>query len=225
MNLNMTWWWMARLIYWQQELKRNDTWHTFDERETKSKKKTSFLYSLCNYCMTHIMGCIFHFDNTLQSSLLSWCHRLRARMTTTPLLRSNPAVLFVIHLYTSIHLQEQRRYKKMQACHSLWSAWAGWGDFFFLLFWRVEFLTWKLALNPICTGRHIFGQSCAAADRENEPSILHNVAWLLSYLPPATLNLATFLQPGKIFQFKDTEGLLFCLLMALKSRYHQKVKP
>lgn len=49
---------------------------------------------------------------------------------------------------------------------------------------RVEFLTWKLALNPICTGRHIFGQSSATADRENEPSVLHYVAWLLSYLPP-----------------------------------------
>lgn len=39
----------------------------------------------------------------------------------------------------------------------------------------VEFLTWKLALNPICTGRHIFGQSSATADRENEPSIPYNV--------------------------------------------------
>lgn len=53
---------------------------------------------------------------------------------------------------------------------------------------RVEFLTWKLALNPICTGRHIFGQSSAAADRENEQSVPHNVAWLLSYLPPANFN-------------------------------------
>lgn len=189
MNLNMTWWWMARLIYWQQELKRNDTWHTFDERETKSKKKekTPFLYSLCNYCMTHIMACIFHSDNTLQSSLLSWCHRLRARMTTTPLLRSNPAALFVIHLYTSIHLWEQRLYKKCRLVTRSDRPKRVGGTFFFSFFfssWHVEFLTWKLALNPICTGRHIFGQSCAAADRENEPSILHNVAWLLSYLPP-----------------------------------------
>lgn len=83
MNLNMTWWWMARLICWQQELKRNDTWHRFDERYTKSKKRLLFLYSLCNYCMTHIMGCIFHSDNTLQSSLLSWCHRLRAHDNNT----------------------------------------------------------------------------------------------------------------------------------------------
>lgn len=82
-------------------------------QKVKKKKKTPpFLYSLCNYCMTHIMGCIFHSDNTLQSSLLSWCHRLRARMTTTPLPRSKPAALFVIHLYTSIHLREQRLYEK-----------------------------------------------------------------------------------------------------------------
>lgn len=149
----------------------------------KVKKKTPFLYSLCNYCMTHIMGCIFHSDNTLQRSLLSWCHRLRARMTTTPLPRSNPAALFVIHLYTSIHLREQRLYKKCRLVARSDRPERVGGTFFFF-FWRVEFLTWKLALNPICTGRHIFGQSCAAADRENEPSILHNVAWLLSYLPP-----------------------------------------
>lgn len=41
---------------------------------------------------------------------------------------------------------------------------------------RVEFLTWKLALNPICTGRHIFGRGSATADRENEPSIPYNMA-------------------------------------------------
>lgn len=154
------------------------------------------------------MGCIFHSDNTLQSSLLSWCHRLRARMTTTPLPRSKPAVLFVIHLYTSIHLREQRLYEKCRLVTGSDRPESVEGFFFFFP-QRAEFLTWKLALNPICTGRHIFGQSSATADRENEPSILHNVAWLLSYLPPATLNLAKFLQPCESFQSKDTEGLLF----------------
>lgn len=218
MNLNMTWWWMARLIYWQQELKRNDTWHTFDERETKSKKKKKrllFLYSLCNYCMTHIMGCIFHSDNTLQSSLLSWCHRLRARMTTTPLPRPNPAVLFVIHLYTSIHLREQRLYKK---CRLVTRSDRDGGIFFFFS-WRVEFLTWKLALNPICTGRHIFGQSCAAADRENEPSILHNVAWLLSYLPPCNFKPSYISAASRNLSIQRHWRITFCLLMTLKSRY------
>lgn len=152
------------------------------KRRQKVKKKTPFLYSLCNYCMTHIMGCIFHSDNTLQSSLLSWCHRLRARMTTTPLLRSKPAALFVIHLYTSIHLREQRLYEKCRLVTRSDRPESVGGIFFFPR--CAEFLTWKLALNPICTGRHIFGQSSATADRENEPSILHNVAWLLSYLPP-----------------------------------------
>ena len=62
----------------------------------------------------------------------------------------------------------------------------------FFFFERMEFLTWKLALNPICTGRHIFGQSTATADRENEPSIPYNVVWLLSYLPPANSNSLNF---------------------------------
>lgn len=78
-----------------------------------------------------------------------------------------------------------------RACHTLPSAPVGRRDFLN----RAEFLTWKLALNPICTGRHIFGQSCATADRENEPSILYNVASLLSYLPPANFKLSEILLP------------------------------
>lgn len=57
---------------------------------------------------------------------------------------------------------------------------------------RAAFLTWKLALNSICTGRHIFGRSSSTADRENEPPIPHNVAWLLSYLPSPNSSLVIF---------------------------------
>lgn len=137
--------------------------------ERKKIKSTTF-YSLCNYCMTHIMAHTFQSDSVLQSRLLSLCHCLWACMKTTLLLHSNKAGAFVVQLYTSIYLRARTCFKR-QACHTLINKTQSEG---FLK--RVEFLTWKLALNPICTGRHIFGQSSAAADRENEPSILYNVA-------------------------------------------------
>lgn len=56
MNLNVSWWWMVELIFWQELKLCNDTWHTFDERKSKKKMKRTTFYSLCNYCMTHIMG-------------------------------------------------------------------------------------------------------------------------------------------------------------------------
>lgn len=122
MNSNVSWWWMAELIFWQELKLCNDTWHTFDERENKTKKKmkrTTF-YSLCNYCMTHIMAHIFHFDSTLQSHLLSLCHCLWVCMKTTLLVHSNLAKPFVVRLYTSIYLHEQTCFK-WQTCHIYWS--------------------------------------------------------------------------------------------------------
>ena len=107
---------------------------------------------------------------------------------------------FVVHVYTYMSRHERTCFKQTGLSHTLInkSQSEGFAS-------RVEFLTWKLALNPICTGRHIFGQSSATADRENEPSIPYNVAWLLSYLPPTNSNLLNFctlwnslnLQPAK----------------------------
>ncbi len=50
----------------------------------------------------------------------------------------------------------------------------------------------EIGFEPICTGRHIFGRGSATADRENEPSIPYNMAWLSSHLPPANSNLEQF---------------------------------
>ncbi len=144
-------------------------------------------YSLCNYCMTHIMVHIFHFDSTLQRYLLSLCHCLWACTKTTLWLYINPGHI-VCSTFVHFHLQEQPCFKKKTgSSHTLINKSQSEG---FLN--RVEFLTWKLALNPICTGRHILGQRSATADGENEPSISYNVARLLSYLPPTYSNLAYF---------------------------------
>lgn len=45
MNLNVSQWWMAELIFCQELKLCNDTWHTFDERESESKinEKEHFL--------------------------------------------------------------------------------------------------------------------------------------------------------------------------------------
>lgn len=108
------------------------------------------------------------------------------------------------HLLTRTH---RHTHARTRACRTLWSAGVGPRDFLN----RAEFLTWKLALNPICTGRHIFGQSCATADRENEPSILYNVASLLSYLPPVNLKKKNKNSaPVEIFKLADGGGLIFC---------------
>lgn len=127
----------------------------------KVKKKTPFLYSLCNYCMTHIMGCIFHSDNTLQRSLLSWCHRLRARMTTTPLPRSNPAALFVIHLYTSIHLREQRLYKKCRLVARSDRPERVGGTFFFFFFLACGVFNMEIGFEPhLHRSAHLWAKLC-----------------------------------------------------------------
>lgn len=145
-------------------------------------------YSFCNYCMTHIMGHIFRFDSPLWRYLLSLCHCLWACMKTTLLLYSQtwPDCLLYICTFPSPH-RGAALFKKTGLSHTLINESQSEG---FLN--RVEFLTWKLALNPICTGRHILGQCSATADRENEPSIPYNVARLLSYLPPTYSNLVCF---------------------------------
>lgn len=105
--------------------------------------------------------------------------------------RQNSAVFCCTFVHFQSRLCASRGSLEARACHTLRSARVSRRDFLN----RAEFLTWKLALNPICTGRHIFGQSCATADRENEPSILYNVASLLSYLPPANFKLSKILLP------------------------------
>lgn len=156
--------------------------------------------------MTHSTGARFTVVTTRShGSLSSWCH-LPLGMHAK---QQHPGLDCLLeHLYTSIisshtHINTHTP-THTQACRTLWSARVGPRDFLN----RAEFLTWKLALNPICTGRHIFGQSCATADRENEPSILYNVASLLSYLPPTNLNLARkkILLLLKSLNFQTAEG-------------------
>lgn len=46
MNLNASVWWMVELISWQELKLHNDTWHTFDEKESKTRKK-GLLFTVC----------------------------------------------------------------------------------------------------------------------------------------------------------------------------------
>lgn len=58
MNLNVSWWWMVELIFWQELKLCNDTWHTFDERESKTKRKKEkrkwLLFTVCVITVWHM---------------------------------------------------------------------------------------------------------------------------------------------------------------------------
>lgn len=159
-------------------------WMKGKKGRVKSKKKLHF-YSLHNYCMTHIMAHIFYSDSTLQRHPLSLCHCLWACMKTTLLLHSNQSGWTVCSMFVhldpfpreDLFIKKNRHVTYSDQQESVRRIYEASGVFNMEIGFE----------SHLHRSAHLWAKLCRCWQRKW--TVPHNVAWLLSYLPPANLNL------------------------------------